>query len=317
MNKPHGPQTPSTLHDPSALQRHVLSTYLTLRIGIGLISLLFPFVLLGVGWYQGLPNPGSMSAYYWIEARAHAQSDARVPQAAASVDAARQAVVAAAASAAANAPSAGTQAPPPPRMGFAEPARTIFVSFLCAIAAVMYLYKGYTRAENIALNVAAVFAVGVVWFPMEVNCGQGSLQAPDFVYCFAGRPLPNPHGISAVLLFVCLFYIVWRRSLDTVDLIADPDVAARYRHIYRGTAILMAALPAAAGLMHVVANDFSTVTFSLEAAGVVAFSVFWLVKSYELHQTSADEAATRGAGLVDLTHGSAHSAPAGQSTASA
>ena len=49
--------------------------------------------------------------------------------------------------------------------------------------------------------------------------------------------------------------------------------------------------------------DFSTLTFSLEAARVLAFSVFWLVKSYELHKTGADEAAAQGAGLATLSRG--------------
>lgn len=52
---------------PSKLQRHVLDTYLTLRIGIAVLAFAFPFLLLLVGKLAGVENPGSMSAYYWAE----------------------------------------------------------------------------------------------------------------------------------------------------------------------------------------------------------------------------------------------------------
>jgi uncharacterized membrane protein len=47
------------------LLRHVFDTYNTLRRGMTLMALFFPFLLLVVGWWHGLPLQGSMSAYYW------------------------------------------------------------------------------------------------------------------------------------------------------------------------------------------------------------------------------------------------------------
>src|SRR5262245_7840908 len=44
-------------------------------------------------------------------------------------------------------------------------ARIAFVGLLFALASGLYLYKGFTRRENVVLNVAAMFAVLVAFFP--------------------------------------------------------------------------------------------------------------------------------------------------------
>lgn len=50
-------------------------------------------------------------------------------------------------------------------------------------------------------------------------------------------------------------------------------------------------------------NDYTTLTFWLEAGGVIAFSLYWFIKSFELKRTLADVKAASGTGLQDLTHG--------------
>lgn len=177
----------------------------------------------------------------------------------------------------------------------------IFVGLLYAIAAFLYLYKGFTKGENIALNFAAFFAVCVAFFPMEMNCT--STDARDLVcepyYCFPGI---NPHGPSAALLFACLAYVMWKRSDDTVKRLKDETLKARYRALYRTTSLAMVALPLAAGLLHMVRGDYSTLTFWLEAGGVIAFSTYWFIKSFELKRTFADAKAASGAGIPSLDH---------------
>lgn len=47
------------------LEKHIFGTYFTLRIGIAVIAILFPFILwIGGKLYLGLPLQDSMSAYY-------------------------------------------------------------------------------------------------------------------------------------------------------------------------------------------------------------------------------------------------------------
>ncbi len=48
-----------------SLEKHILGTYFTLRIGIAVVALLFPFILwIGGILYAGLPLQDSMSSYY-------------------------------------------------------------------------------------------------------------------------------------------------------------------------------------------------------------------------------------------------------------
>src|SRR5689334_11009994 len=93
------------------LQKHILSTYLTLRYGIVLIGALLPIIVYVVGVLHAIPLRNSISAYYWASA------------------------------------------------GNVAPSRDWFVGCLFAVAAFLYLYKGFSVAENIALNLAALLGV--------------------------------------------------------------------------------------------------------------------------------------------------------------
>jgi hypothetical protein len=230
------------------LKQHVLATYLTLRIGMGIIAAALPLALVLAGLFAGLGIQGSMSAYYW----------------------------------------AGAQPNPPGRVWF--------VGGLFAIAAFLYLYKGYTKRENVALNFAALFAIGVAYFPMEVNCLPNDTPADPklFSYCFEGW---NPHGAAAVAVFACLAYVVFFRAWDTLGEMPTSKLRNRFKALYVLCATAMVAAPAVAGFMHVVRDNYSTVTFWLEATGVFAFAAFWLVKSVEMRISSAEQKAAAGQGV--------------------
>jgi hypothetical protein len=53
-------------------------------------------------------------------------------------------------------------------------ARTWFVGGLFSLAALLYLYKGFSLGEDLALNIAALFAIGVAVFPMPWHGGPSS-----------------------------------------------------------------------------------------------------------------------------------------------
>src|SRR5215207_516937 len=60
------------------------------------------------------------------------------------------------------------------------PVRVWFVGGLFAVGSFLMLYKGYTRREDWALNLAALFAIGVALFPMT--------------WCDPHCPNWNPHA---------------------------------------------------------------------------------------------------------------------------
>lgn len=238
---------PDFVIEPGSLQNHILGTYFNLRIGIAVLGFALPVMLAIVGRLLGIPLQRSISAYY------HAVATAPV------------------------CPASATAWP-------AGTLRNEFVGILIAVAAFLYLYKGFSKSENIALNLAGLFAAGVAliptgWPPCEQTHGV------------------TVHGASAVLFFLSIAYVCLFRAADTLSLIDDPDRRGTYQVWYRWIGALMVISPLAATMV----NDFftrpgsqSSRVFFIEAFGVWTFAGYWLVKSLELRQTSAERRAITG-----------------------
>ena len=161
--------------------------------------------------------------------------------------------------------------------------RDVFVGGLCAVGAALYLYKGFSSAENWVLNAAGALAVCVAIFPTRSGT---DWTVVNYV-----------HVASAVLFFLCLAYISLFRASDTLSLIRDTSRAEMLQRVYRTLGGVMVGSPVVA---LAVAWFFRSPTgatsnvFFLEAFGVWAFGAYWLVKTFELKQTSADRAAAEG-----------------------
>ena len=82
--------------------------------------------------------------------------------------------------------------------------------------------------ENIMLNLAGAFAVGVALFPTGVSW---------------------LHGPCALLLFACMVYVSFFTHGDTVKYILDEKRAARFRRTYKFLAFAMFACPALAAVL--------------------------------------------------------------------
>lgn len=176
------------------------------------------------------------------------------------------------------------------------PARVWFIGGLFAIGACLYLYKGFSMAENIALNFAAVFAIGVAYFPTEWNCGPGNVPILQSVvpYCVDGW---NPHGFFAVMLFVCLAYVTFFRSADTLPELKDEKLRARYLRWYRITTAAMLAAPLSAVALHVIFIKYDAITYFLELSGIWTFAFYWFIKTLEMRHSQAEEKALQGRDL--------------------
>jgi hypothetical protein len=159
--------------------------------------------------------------------------------------------------------------------------RDWFVGVLVAIGAFLYLYKGFSRAENYALNLAGISAVGIVVFPGRWPCD----RVCDAV---------SVHGAVAVLFFACIAYVCLFRASDTLALLADPAKIRRYKAIYRTLGILLVGSPLAAFVVSSVLRRSSSAVFFIEAFAVWAFAAYWLAKSLELRETSAERLALEG-----------------------
>jgi hypothetical protein len=110
------------------IQKHMMATFLNLRVGVGVIGILFPFLLWGGGKIAGFHLANSMSAYD------HANRDCSDP----------------------NRPERNARcsvSPLPTGMG---PMRNWFVGILFAVGVCLYLIKGFSKWEDGLLTIACV-----------------------------------------------------------------------------------------------------------------------------------------------------------------
>lgn len=212
------------------LDQHVFGTYISLRIGMGVIATIFPIIIVAGGYLLiGQELLDSMSAYY--------------------------------------------------HSGM----RNIFVGFLFAIGAFLYLYKGFSSAENIALNLAGLFAIGIAIFPMSCS---GDSGCNTFT-------APKLHAICALVFFSCMAYVSWFRADDTLSLLKI-ETRIGFKKLYSSLAVLLVLSPLAAIVAAYVTplgQPGKPVVFWVEAFAIWCFAAYWLTKSRELSMSHAERLA--------------------------
>ncbi len=241
----------------SDIQKRMMAMFIHLRVGVGVIGILFPVILAGVGELAGVPFAGSMSAYY------HATRECANP---------------------ACASGQGDAACPAGCAAEGEgPMRNWFVGNLFFIGAAMFLMKGFSRWEDWALNIAGVMALCVALIPMAWPCWTGHFSYHSF------------HYPCAVAFFVCIGFTCVFCSEKTLKemphLPNRKELIAFYRRWYRILAVIMIAAPAAG---YALALRSGHQGFFLEAAGIWAFGAYWLLKTRELKQSDVEGRALRG-----------------------
>jgi len=159
------------------------------------------------------------------------------------------------------------------------PMRDLFVGAIVAVGACLYLYKGFSDKENIALNIAGVFAIGVAFIP---TCIPDSLFITNEA-CDQGvrGVLKWIHRVCAFCFFLPVAYVCSSRGKDTVELIEDEKVRKKYLKLYRFIGPMMIVLPAVSALYFCFKNSASTI-FYVETVAIWVFAVFWLTKVMEL-----------------------------------
>jgi len=222
---------------PEELQKHIVTTYTHLRIGIGVIAFLFPFFLVLVGFCLRINWQHSMSAYYYATATAGA-------------------------------------APPP--------LRPWFVGLLLTLGGFLVLYNGFSKLEDWCLNLAGLFAVGVAIFPMPWPEGSGGVI--------------NMHYVCAVLLFICVGIVTLFCTKQTLELVKNQDLREWFKTLYSIAGSFMLFLPPLIWLCNICLYKWlfpqlaerSHLVFWEEAVCIGVFAFYWLIKSYELRDATAE-----------------------------
>lgn len=243
----------------TAIQKLMLSMFLHLRLGVGIIGLSLPLVLVFGGKVTGVSFAGSMSAYY------HATAQCSLPKCTDGVtDAQCQ--------------DSGK-----------GPMRNWFVGNLFFIGAAMFLMKGFSRWENWALNLAGLAAPCVALFPMEWPCRTFGFNIHSFHF-------PSAITFFVCAGFTCIFCS--EKTLRQIPNPSPEDKKkiAMFRIWYRLLGIAMVALPVLAWIF---AYNSGHLGFWLEMAGVAAFGAYWLVKTMELHWSQVEHNALVGVLVMD------------------
>lgn len=152
--------------------------------------------------------------------------------------------------------------------------RDWFVGILFTIGIILYLYKGYTRLENIVLNVAGALALMVALIPMAWGCGD---DCPRF----------SLHGTLALGFFLCIAFVCIFCAAETLEHLEDEQAAARYRRAYFWLGVAMIISPLIAVVLNVVLRADAFVFF-VELVGVWVFSIFWWVKAHEIKRIRSE-----------------------------
>ena len=159
--------------------------------------------------------------------------------------------------------------------------RDEFVGILFAVGVILFVYQGYTRLEDYALNLAGILAWGIALFPMAWPSG-------------ASHSSFSLHGTCALSFFVCIAYVCIFRASDTLALIHDKAAYQCYRRTYICLGIAMVALPALAFFFISQSPLHTSAIFFVELAGIYVFATYWVVKSHEVSKTDSDKKAAMG-----------------------
>lgn len=216
----------------SELEKHVLDTYVSLRFGIVVIAVAFPFWLWVVGDVKySVPRQASISAYYHASANDKYKDCEQLFQALC-----------------AKSGQGNSQAPDDQRViqlcraaqYGAGAMRNWFVGVLFGIGVFLYLYRGFSTTENYTLNIAGGLALGIALNPMDL----WERSRPGTI-----------HGFCAVSFFLAIAFVALFCARDTLHLIGDKKRRRRYSRLYLGLGSLMIILPLATWAYTVATNN--------------------------------------------------------------
>ena len=170
--------------------------------------------------------------------------------------------------------------------------RNWFVGILWSVGSFLVLYQGFSEVEDVLLNAAGGFAVGVAMIPC--NCWNGAVGGSNKL-----------HALCAVAFFLCMAAVCVFCAEDTVNLLPDQKTKNAFKRQYRTIAILLVASPVVAIAASYTLDQNTSAKFFVEAVGVWVVAYYWWTKSREFRKTSAEKLAVhgklenrRGVGLV-------------------
>ncbi len=152
----------------------------------------------------------------------------------------------------------------------------VFVGSLWAIGVFLLSYRGYERADDVAGDLACVFAIGVAVFPTAPDAGVSARQA------FIG----GVHLFFAACFFLTLSFFALKLFRKT-----DPAQPPTRRKLLRNAVYTLCGYTMLACLALIVLHKFfpgfvplPQPVFWLESLAITAFGISWFVKGEAILQ---------------------------------
>lgn len=154
--------------------------------------------------------------------------------------------------------------------------RTAFVGMLGVLGAMLWVYRGYTEADNRIHNAAGVAALAVAIFPMECPFAPGD---PSHALCIVNSP--KVHYPAAIALFslalVSIYYGGGRTFLEVATSRAPRAVKTFYRARWASAVFIASGLASAVVILLAgYGAEAKSWVWLLESFGFWGFGSYWL-----------------------------------------
>ena len=152
--------------------------------------------------------------------------------------------------------------------------RDVFVGILCVIGFFLFSYRGYNRADDIAGDLACIFAVGVALFP----------TTPDQAASGGHNLIGYIHLICAVLFFITLIYFSLFLFTKTNPNKQPSRRKLQRNKVYRVCGYAMGMCILLIIIYFLIPDDMAPKVgaykpvFWLEAMAIFTFGISWLTK---------------------------------------
>ncbi len=152
--------------------------------------------------------------------------------------------------------------------------RDVLVGTLWAIGFFLFSYKGYERADNVAGNLACLFAVGVALFPTSPD---GAAEAGVLL-------IGAVHEVFAGLLFLILIYFCLFLFTKTDPHVPPTKRKLQRNRVYRACGYTMSMCILLIAIYMLLPRDLASLftaykpVYWLETLAILAFGVSWFTK---------------------------------------
>jgi len=178
------------------------------------------------------------------------------------------------------------------------PLGDLFVGMLCAIGIGLIAYKGFTDAEDIALNIGGVLICLVALFHMQpelaLNCF-AKADNPPSGYLLRSLQFHVPswlHFACAVLFYAVLGYVMIFCSHASLVLQSSANAVRCYRRLYTSLGAGFVVSVVLSFVIHKLMPDEGCGNLWIlvaEVLGLLCFAAFWIVKTHEIARSGADK----------------------------